>query len=799
MRTAPLLAAILLAVNTAGLAQQPPPRRTGALAPGGTGLIAGRVTDPVSGRAVPDALVWLLIDGADGAMRPESPRVMTDADGRFVFVNVPAGKYGFQAQKSGYLRGLYGAKSIMDLGRDLDLTDGQLVTDLALPIWKYAAIGGTVTDEAGEPVVGVAVRAFRKIVTFGEVRLTPNFNSTSAMTDDRGVYRLFALIPGEYMVAIPSTLTTLPAELMPDLSRGDALVDEVFTAISEVSVLGNSKNQQVGASVIMIGNRTAVPPAPGDDVTAVYRTTLFPAATKLGEATTFTLRAGDERSGVDISLRPVRAGRVSGRIVGPDGPVGPTSVRLIPAGDAFLSVGPGFEVATGLSDAAGRFTLLGVPEGQYVAWVEKRVPASPGQLLLSGNSLVNVSSSGTEEVVLTLQRAPRITVRVDMRDGRAARSLEVSVEAVGPGGRAQLIPDSTRAATAQLVPGRYIVTPYTGDGVCTAALFEGRDVSDEPLVLAAEDVEVTVVCGESPTRLAGTVRGATLGVRVAYSYLPAAPGAEAKALRRAAAEYERGRRRRAAEIFARYPSVEAQVGAALSAWPEGFQRLQEIGRDNEDSGAAQLALGLGQFWRGEAREAGSSWRLAGLAEPDSLYAVRAGDFLHPALPVPGLPTFVPSLASPAALRRLSPPEQYAFLRRRAEGGDTRDHLLFGAALQRLGRPASAQREFERAAALSPNDPDALTAVAVGHFAKDRPAQAFSRLGPLTRRFPRAATVRFHLGEKYMDLSNARRVVYTCSRSSIKEGGVTTLGQTFTRCEIEALPCHPQRQMEANEK
>jgi uncharacterized protein YfaS (alpha-2-macroglobulin family) len=31
--------------------------------------------------------------------------------------------------------------------------------------------------------------------------------------------------------------------------------------------------------------------------------------------------------------------------------------------------------------------------------------------------------------------------------------------------------------------------------------------------------------------LAGTVRGATLGVRVAYSYLPAAPGAEAKALR----------------------------------------------------------------------------------------------------------------------------------------------------------------------------------------------------------------------------------------------------------------------------
>lgn len=63
----------------------------------------------------------------------------------------------------------------------------------------------------------------------------------------------------------------------------------------------------------------------------------------------------------------------------------------------------------------------------------------------------------------------------------------------------------------------------------------------------------------------------------------------------------------------------------------------------------------------------------------------------------------------------------------------------------------------------------------------------------------AGAVRFHLGEKYMDLGNAKHIVYTCSRSSIKEGGVTTLGQTLTRCEVEATPCRPQRQMEANEK
>ncbi|HJU48828.1 MAG TPA: hypothetical protein VJ689_11870, partial [Gaiellaceae bacterium] len=46
---------------------------------------------------------------------------------------------------------------------------------------------------------------------------------------------------------------------------------------------------------------------------------------------------------------------------------------------------------------------------------------------------------------------------------------------------------------------------------------------------------------------------------------------------------------------------------------------------------------------------------------------------------------------------------------------------------------------------APRDAEAQVAAAVGRFDKARPAEAFSRLGPLTRRFPRAATVRFHLG------------------------------------------------------
>jgi predicted Zn-dependent protease len=53
--------------------------------------------------------------------------------------------------------------------------------------------------------------------------------------------------------------------------------------------------------------------------------------------------------------------------------------------------------------------------------------------------------------------------------------------------------------------------------------------------------------------------------------------------------------------------------------------------------------------------------------------------------------------------------------------------------------------FVAAAREAPANVEAQVAAAVGRFDKARPAEAFSRLGPLTRRFPDKATVRFHLG------------------------------------------------------
>ena len=69
----------------------------------------------------------------------------------------------------------------------------------------------------------------------------------------------------------------------------------------------------------------------------------------------------------------------------------------------------------------------------------------------------------------------------------------------------------------------------------------------------------------------------------------------------------------------------------------------------------------------------------------------------------------------------------------------------GIVLLALDRRDEAVAVFQRALNAAPNDPEALTAAAVGLYSKEDPAAAFSRLGPLARRFPHAQTVRFHLG------------------------------------------------------
>jgi tetratricopeptide (TPR) repeat protein len=225
---------------------------------------------------------------------------------------------------------------------------------------------------------------------------------------------------------------------------------------------------------------------------------------------------------------------------------------------------------------------------------------------------------------------------------------------------------------------------------------------------------------------------------------------EAQALRAAERSYDSGRtddaRAQFAALLRDHPeSLEAAVGAAVSAWPDGtLERLRELEASHPDSALVHLHLGLALYAEGQQDEAAAEWRKAVEVEPDSQSAVRAGDVLHPDM-APGLPSFFTTLEPPSGLTGKSPQEQLDELEAAARGGGADEWILYGTALQRVGKPISARAAFDRALELAPDRLDAKVAAAVGRFDKDDPSAAFSRLGPLARDNPDSALVRFHLG------------------------------------------------------
>lgn len=220
---------------------------------------------------------------------------------------------------------------------------------------------------------------------------------------------------------------------------------------------------------------------------------------------------------------------------------------------------------------------------------------------------------------------------------------------------------------------------------------------------------------------------------------------EARALYRAQSLYAKGRRAEAARIFGRYHSLEAEIGAAFAAWPDGgLDELKRLVAAHPQSSLAELHLGWAYWQSGRNADAVGAWTKATELQPDSPAAVNAANPLHPSM-APGLPYIVTGLSPPAAVRRLPPAEQLRALAGAAERPDPNAKLLYGVALWNLERPVSAERQFLAAAKLAPDDPTARTAAAVGAFSKADPVRAFGRLGPLTGVFPRAGVVRFHLG------------------------------------------------------
>jgi tetratricopeptide (TPR) repeat protein len=297
---------------------------------------------------------------------------------------------------------------------------------------------------------------------------------------------------------------------------------------------------------------------------------------------------------------------------------------------------------------------------------------------------------------------------------------------------------------------------------------------------------VRALAGVAALAAAGIAVGATLigrsddsgpGTRAAQRGAPALQlsvllrnDSEAKGLRAAERSYDRGNRAAARRQFdallsADPRSLEAAVGAAVSSWPDGtLAKLRALANEHPDSALVRLHLGLALYANGDDTAAVAQWREAKRADSDTPSALRAEDLLHPDM-APGRPFFYASFRGGPSLRGESAPAQLEELRAKAETGGVRANLLYGVALQRVGRTVSARAAFEHARALDGTSLDAQVAEAVGRFDKDAPAAAFSRLGPLARDNPRSALVRFHLGLLLLwirDVDDARKQLQRAS-------------------------------------
>ncbi|MSO50007.1 MAG: carboxypeptidase regulatory-like domain-containing protein [Acidobacteria bacterium] len=502
-----------------------------------TGTIVGRVVDAGTGQPVAEAQVTLAIR-ADAATGP-SARLLTGPDGRFVVRDVPVGNGQLQVSAPGYMNGSYGQVRPGGPPLPVIVTAENRIVQATVRLWKYAAVSGTITDDANAPAVNVTVWAFRRTFASGLPRYAP---SGLGRTDDRGAYRISGLAPGDYVVVVQQTQTTMPVASM------NAAMDSMLSgmgmaaAVVELAAAGVMPTGGTGVQVgdqLVSATSGALPVMSGDGRMAAYLTQYFPAAATPAAATTVTLASGDDRGGVDIRMPLVATAGINGTVIGPDGPMAGIQVRVVPAGVAsgndLLS-----DVARGATGANGAFQLYGIPAGPHVIKV-LRVPrpALPPavannpqiQALLGGRSGPSTASDALTlfadmpvsverditGLVITLSAGASVSGRVEFVGTAPPVPMAGVTLTLAPQGdqSARLAPtrvaEDGRFTMTGYPPGKYLLTPAgrAPGWFVRSAMVEGVEALDQHIELTGEDIgNVIITYGDRQTTLSGTVTAA---------------------------------------------------------------------------------------------------------------------------------------------------------------------------------------------------------------------------------------------------------------------------------------------------
>ncbi len=155
------------------------------------GTVEGVVLEQASGRPLARTTVRLDPVPQPGSVAGQPQTVRVGISGRFSFSPVTPGIYLLTAIHGGYLPVAYGQRLPIGRGTSFQVTaDSNLFAELRLR--HKGAITGRILDENGVGTDGITVVAYR-------MRL-PQRQAGSAISDDRGVYRIPGLDPGKYWV-----------------------------------------------------------------------------------------------------------------------------------------------------------------------------------------------------------------------------------------------------------------------------------------------------------------------------------------------------------------------------------------------------------------------------------------------------------------------------------------------------------------------------------------------------------------------------------------------------------------------
>jgi hypothetical protein len=463
-----IIAAIAVGIGAAQ-SQRPAPRQpardTSApqnAAPPPGGAIAGRVLAADNGRPVKRARVFVT-----AAELPGGKGVLTDDNGTFDLTELPAGRYTITVSKSGFVSLSYGQRRPLQAGTPLQLGDGEQLKGIDFRLPRGSVITGHVYDEDGDPMPGVLVRVMRYQYLQGDRRLAP---AGTAQTDDKGQYRVWGLMPGEYYVNAQARLNLG--------GRGGQGPGGFGQAVA-------------GALGRFGGGNIAGLFGPQDEDQKAYAPTYYPGVTSVNEAQPVTVGLSQESPDINFNLQLIRVSRVAGHVNNPDGsPSSTGNVNLVPdttvaaaGGRGQLGVNYGSRIQWD-----GSFAIANVPPGRYML----RARGDDHEVGQFASQPLTVGEADLTDVTVILAAPASIagTLSFPGADSQLPDLTQIRITAPSleplVGGQPQARVDKEGHFTIEGVPaGAHLIRPNgnTRGWVLKSVTVDGRDITDTPLEL----------------------------------------------------------------------------------------------------------------------------------------------------------------------------------------------------------------------------------------------------------------------------------------------------------------------------